>query len=798
MEVHSESIGVGGHAFRLNVVRVSNSEYRLHVVHDNGTSGGEVVAEERLRPDPLRGLVLDDPDGVARSVAAVAGDGGEGEGEGGASLARIRTALEDALVRAALRFNLLQDTALHDAVHLMKVHGVQVAEVARLIMECARASGGDVSVAAGILRAAAVAPEDVMDGAREGEAEAPRDPCRALHDALAGSAGRAGATVVLEALHRIGALGNELMGERGLPPMTVEHGSALLVVDPFDHAVSFHTSRVHRDGSISYEPVGYTNAINARILAVRRVRGAGGAVGYEVAVVRPNGARETFSGTAPEILRAMSADALIGSQRTAQDALNTIIAEAERRGLVEEVERLTPGVYPEGDGLRVMWPRGSPPEGDLAEALDAVEELARWYRPEVLATVLKWGIASPLSYAVRKLGGVFPELVLYGPRDSGKSALAQMIAGYLWDRDPLNPMRTPDDLGERASAGSGESVATAFRVEELGAATTFPVMINEANPVFLLGRGRVENANVMNFLKAATSSVGGRGRKREGAGYVLREVLAPFVFTLNPSPPVDFRREEWEGKTFIVVYFTRRDRPDTGRIREFNALVVQRLPALAALGRFALEHAAGRGVKWLKEVAAREHVGAWEAIGRELLEEAYRAAGRDPPEWLGLSAAAPLEEVRYEAEEELRELVVERLGEALLRAYMEVLRIPGNTPEEDWAGRIRLIVKHKVVQWLRIIRSDEGEGEGEGGAESVEEAVLLTGVLEALRGRGEAPPIANLRDLADLMGWRYENVHSRTAGVNTKGVRVRLSDLAARLDDELELDGGKNPDNASG
>ncbi|MGC8848822.1 MAG: hypothetical protein ACP5QE_08265, partial [Conexivisphaera sp.] len=59
MEIHSESIGIGGHAFRLNIVRISNEQYVLHVVHDNGTQGGEIVAEERLTPDPLRGLVLD-------------------------------------------------------------------------------------------------------------------------------------------------------------------------------------------------------------------------------------------------------------------------------------------------------------------------------------------------------------------------------------------------------------------------------------------------------------------------------------------------------------------------------------------------------------------------------------------------------------------------------------------------------------------------------------------------------------------------------------------------------------------
>ncbi|MDP7982628.1 MAG: hypothetical protein RAK18_05565, partial [Conexivisphaerales archaeon] len=827
MEVHSESIGVGGHAFRLNIVRISNEQYMLHVVHDNGTRGGEIVAEERLRPDPLRGLVLDNIDAVVGDIMAVAGAGkekeegqeeGNGNGNGKANAAmdpaQIRADVEDALVRAALRFNLLQDTALHNIVHLMRVHWVQASdpEVARLIMECARASGGDVSVAAGILRAANVAPEDVMEQGkgeveegREGQAPGegspapaptgmrpPHDPCRALYGTLAGAAGRAGAAVVMEEMARMGVIGRTLGGREGLPPMTVGQDGPVLVVDPFSHSVALYRPYTLRDGRISYRVLAYGDILRARFLAIRRIVVVEGWKEYEVEVEKPDGSIVTYRGTVQDVVKGMAADAIVTAQRYALDAVSKIVTEAEERGFVERVVRRPPGVYIEGERLVVEWPRGAPPEGDLAAALDLLDELARWYPQDKFATVMKWGLASPLSYAVRKLGGVFPNLVPYGPRDTGKTTLGQIASGYMWERDPRAMMKEPEDLGAVALAGSGESLGTAPRVRDIGRATTFPVLVNEANRVFLRGRGDVANYTVLNVIKDAASAPGGYAKFPSSSGRLSgAEILATFVLTLNPTPPVDFDTEEWRGKTFLVVEFSRSDVFTKERIAEFSTTVEDRLPGLAPLGRFALQYVAGRGVPWLREVVKAHKEDSWDAIGREVLEAAYRAAGREPPAWVGMSAVEDIDKVRREELELLRETIVERLGAALWRAYMEVLRIPGAAPAEDWAERIRLIAKHQGVPWLRVVRSEEGE-------ESVEEAVLLIGVLEALREREGTLPIASLKDLANLMGWKYGQVHSRATQIHAWGIRVRLSEMAALLGGAWEPAEGQGPSGATG
>jgi hypothetical protein len=482
-------------------------------------------------------------------------------------------------------------------------------------------------------------------------------------------------------------------------------------------------------------------------------------------------------GDAEEIVSRLQSSGVVGSRNRVHDAVSAILDFMMTVGWAKKVDAAPPGVYVEGDKLRVVWPHGSPPEGDLAEALGAIDELAKWYRPEILATVMKWGIASPLSYAVRKLGGVFPGLVLYGPRDTGKSTLARVATAYMWGRSANDLIRSPDEAGERAFAGSGESVATAYRIEQLGGGTTFPIIIDEANSIFILGRGRVENVDALNYLKAATSSVGGRGRKR-GWGWEAREVLATFVLTLNPTPPVDFSKGEWEGKTFVVVPFTLSDRRGENEMHEFNSKVPMKLPALAALGRFALERIVSKGLEWLRDRIVAARVEAWEVIGRELVEEAYREVGKEPPGWLDLSASARMEEARREAEEGLRWKVIERLQVAIYDAYMMALKELATSrggevmPTHEWVGRIRMAAESRVVPWLRVVSGKTGE-----------DVVFASSVLEVINSKGDLQ-IGGLKDLADLMGWQYGVVFSRAAQINMKGIRVRLADLVELFESE--------------
>ena len=100
MDKHAEIVTVGGRPFRVVVVQVSDSEYQLHVVHDNGTREGEPVVEEKLRLDPARGLVLDDVDRVVSDMIAVARAVDQSaKVEGNAVRAGIARAIDDACAR---------------------------------------------------------------------------------------------------------------------------------------------------------------------------------------------------------------------------------------------------------------------------------------------------------------------------------------------------------------------------------------------------------------------------------------------------------------------------------------------------------------------------------------------------------------------------------------------------------------------------------------------------------------------------------------------------------------------------
>jgi hypothetical protein len=210
------------------------------------------------------------------------------------------------------------------------------------------------------------------------------------------------------------------------------------------------------------------------------------------------------------------------------------------------------------------------------------------------------------------------------------------------------------------------------------------------------------------------------------------------------------------------------------------------LPELAALGRFALEYAAAKGVGWLRDAVVEARVEVWDVLGREILEAAYRAAGREPPAWIALKAVPSLTQSRREAEEELREIIIERLQRAIYDAYSEAVRGGEGEQTSKWDARIRIAARAGTATWLKVVPGrDEGDL-----------VVLVRGVLDAVNWRGDLQ-VADMKGLAEVMGWEYGQIHSRDAWINTKGIRVPLKEMAKLFNGDWELAEGQGSSNTS-
>jgi hypothetical protein len=434
---------------------------------------------------------------------------------------------------------------------------------------------------------------------------------------------------------------------------------------------------------------------------------------WEVIVEDRAGDRFQVEGTFEEVLARLKPYATHPHFRR---VFSTILLEMEEKDLVERRSVYhRPGIYLTDDGLECVgeWVGEEPSEEELRAALELLDELAtHWFNAGRFAKVIRWGVVAPLSFAVKQAGeGWIPWLYLEGQARCGKTTLGEIV---------LNLWGVPDN------SHYVDTKAQLCAVLESG---TLPILINELHGLF----GYDSNVEVMKRAVESTVSrevCWGWALKRELA-------LAPVVFTSTRELPEDtgLRRK------FVVVRFPTSDRITPDLERRFNREVRPRLEELSALGRWLARRFVEEGRRLLRRVGRD-----WEAVARELLEEAYRAAGLEPPGWLG---AEPEDE--EDPEQEAMDGLTERVRAFIVRTVNRSVR--------DEVGKLRERVELALREGrlpYALLRRREGQ-----------EYVLITTELPArLRELGVEVP-GGLKGLAELLGWEYTaaRVHGRVRRV---------------------------------
>jgi hypothetical protein len=501
---------------------------------------------------------------------------------------------------------------------------------------------------------------------------------------------------------------------------------------------------VRRDGRLVYRERVVVGAPTEVVVYVNPV---GGVTKYQVrweTVTRP---KPLIIGPAllEEVVDRLKAEGLVLNSRLVGDVMAAVIEGFIRRGKAEiRVELESPGFYLiDGRIVAVGFEVERPSVDELRESLELLNELAEvWFKHVIdrFSGVIRFGVIAPFVYIYKQRGTWVRWEYLYGPTRTGKSTLAEIATVYIWGLELSKHVK------------SGASIDTPARLGHVLSQSTFPVIINEPG-------GALGNEAVVEMIKQAVEKTIARGKYHRGT-YIDIPALAPLIFTSNRYLP----RDDALLRRFKVRRFTYGDRIPEDKVKEFEVKVKPRLPKLQTLGRFIASYVIENGLGEDPEETAKR-----------ILEEAYKTAGLQVPEWVNLEDSGEAEGEAYESMRELiRGYILKRINEEYSRFVGRVVvekpsgdRVAYQRWELPLEERLKIVLEYQLIPWL------VGRGE---------EILVTVGLVEELKEI--VGDIGGLKSIAELLGWGYEprKIGGRTVKVAVTSVDRLLGLLAPRVE----------------
>ncbi len=446
-----------------------------------------------------------------------------------------------------------------------------------------------------------------------------------------------------------------------------------------------------------------------------------------------------LEGTPPEILGKLRGRGLVLNRALAEDILNAILDAYKISGRAEKRKEVEARGFfiMEGKLVAVNVEVKQPSVEELREALLLLNELAgKWFNHVLdrFARHIRWSLLAPFIYAYKQLGRWVKWRYIYGVSHTGKTTLAE-ITLKIWGLGPEH-MR------------SGTHMDTVPRFGELISKSTFPIVVNEPG-------GALDKEEIIEMLKNVVENTRARGVIRQGV-YVDVPALSPIIFTSNMYLPRDdalLRRLE-------VDVFTYGERISSDRAAVFDKAVRPRLTKLKPLGDFAAFYALNNG---LPED--------YEELPVRVLEEAYRQAGLEPPDWI---RTRPVEETDFyeEVKENIRAFLVGRINEEYSRFVGRVVvEAPSGLEYRERSDlgleeRVKVVLDKELIPWLT--KSGDHVFFTSDFARELEEVI------------GD---IGGLKSIAELLGWEYRPRHSVRKGKTVTSYSV----IRAPLEDFLDF-----------
>jgi hypothetical protein len=387
--------------------------------------------------------------------------------------------------------------------------------------------------------------------------------------------------------------------------------------------------------------------------------------------------------------------------------------------------------------ITIDYPLTEPSAKELKDSLNLLEEFAECHEEKIkLAHILKWGLISPFSFAIKQRGKWINHLFLYGKAGSGKTTLADMVL-YLWN----TPNSDTNDIG-------GSSFNTEARIGERLKKFTFPIVVNEPQGVF-------EKPGIVEMLKSSIERTNSRG-KFVGRGYKNILSLSPVIYTSNHILPDDdalIRRID-------CLSFTHNERKTEQQKESFRK-------------KFNTENRNEcllHGLKPLAQYFAQEIIQNpsyldenWKELTNTLITRLYSDIGQEPPSWLlGWSKTETLEDMDDLQIERIRIFLQLEINKAY--GQIQIIDEDGR-PQKDYKDEINLkttddfkhrlwyVLNERKIPYLTLTKQNNIQ--------------ITRGFNDTLKK--ETGINESLKSIGELLGWKYGPMK---VGGSTKSTKV--------------------------
>jgi hypothetical protein len=168
------------------------------------------------------------------------------------------------------------------------------------------------------------------------------------------------------------------------------------------------------------------------------------------------------------------------------------------------------------------------------------------------------------------------------------------------------------------------------------------------------------------------------------------------VLTSNSQPPTDpgYRRRA------ISICFTQADVPTDEEQEVFKKLMRERVSQeLCILGDFVANYMLDNQ----KELLLSDKGIDWKAISTTIISNIYKAAGRDPPEWINYVEETQLSDSREDVELVLRAFFLNKVNETYNKHYRSISNIDhqhAEVPNMPFSHRLNFCLDHNLIPFL--------------------------------------------------------------------------------------------------
>lgn len=336
---------------------------------------------------------------------------------------------------------------------------------------------------------------------------------------------------------------------------------------------------------------------------------------YDITFSGYAGGEISVKGTFQEIIFGLKLNAKVLRKNDIEGALSGLLAEFEKeeRAEVRNTLDITGFFF---DNKQLI----APPEYEKQVDLDllriglltfneAIERFYNTFRGKAI-TIAKWMLIAPFGFAKKQMEErresvqKLPHLISQGASDTGKSftySLFSML--HLFHNTPL----------------SANSVDTVPRLGKHISGSTFPLIINEADPIFIEKKGNSLRNTIKNLWERTIIR-----HKYTNSGNSWLHVLGArsLCFTINPP----FRFEDAEIRRYIKILYTLKDKKEIKKNSEaFDTFLQNKAKNLEIIG-------------WYAYHLLKEDIGLlskdFETLAEEMLAKMYAVVNLEIPIWL--------------------------------------------------------------------------------------------------------------------------------------------------------------------